>query len=38
MNVDFVHVFEVGALLVLVGIFYFSSFELKVNEDDEDDD
>ena len=38
MNLDYVHVFEVGVLLVLVGIFYFSPFELKVNEDDEDDE
>lgn len=38
MNLDFIHVFEVGALLVLVGIFYLSPFELKVNEDEDDDE
>jgi hypothetical protein len=38
MNLEFIHVFEVGALLVLVVIFYFSPFELKVNEDEEDDE
>jgi hypothetical protein len=38
MDQEFIHVFEVGLLLLLVGIFYFSPFELKVNEDDEDDD
>jgi hypothetical protein len=35
---DLIHVFEVGALLVLVGVFYISPFELKVNEDEEDDE
>lgn len=38
MNQDFIHVFEVGVLLVLVGIFYFSPYELKANEDEEDDE
>jgi hypothetical protein len=38
MNLEFIHVFEVGVLLALVVIFYFSPFELKVNEDEEDDE
>jgi hypothetical protein len=38
MNWEFIHVFEVGALLALVMIFYFSPYELKANEDEEDDE
>jgi len=38
MNWDFTHVFEVGALLALVVAFYFSPYELKANEDEEDDE
>ncbi len=38
MNFELIHVFEVCALLFLLGIFYLSPFELKVNEDDEDDE
>ena len=37
MNQIFIHLFEVGLLLVLVGIFYFSPFELKVDEEDDDE-
>jgi hypothetical protein len=37
MNQEFIHLFEVGALLILVGIFYISPFDLKVDEDDDDE-
>jgi len=37
MNQEFIHLFEVGALLILVGIFYISPFDLKVDEEDDDE-
>ena len=37
MNQEFIHLVEVGVLLVLLGVFYFSPFELKVNDEDDDE-
>ncbi len=37
MNQEFIHLFEVGALLILVGIFYISPFDLKVDEEEDDE-
>jgi hypothetical protein len=37
MNSEFIHLFEVGVILILVGIFYLSPFELSVNEDEDDE-
>lgn len=37
MNQEIVHVFEVCVLLVALGAFYLSPFELKVNEDEDDE-
>jgi hypothetical protein len=37
MNQELIHLFEVAALLILVGIFYISPFDLKVDEEDDDE-
>jgi len=37
MNQELIHLFEVGALLILVGIFYISPFDLKVDEEEDDE-
>jgi hypothetical protein len=37
MNQEFLHVFEVGLLLVALGAFYLSPFKLSVNEGDDDE-
>ncbi len=37
MNQEFIHIFEVGLLLLLVGVFYISPFEFKVDEEDDDE-
>jgi len=36
MNFEFAYLFVVG-LLVLLGIFYLSPYELKVNEEDDEE-
>jgi len=36
MNFEFTYLFVVG-LLVLLGAFYLSPYELKVNEEDDDE-
>ena len=36
MNFEFAYLFVVG-LLVLLGVFYLSPYELKVNEEDDDE-
>ena len=37
MNPDIVHLFLICALIILLGIFYISPIELKVDEDEDDD-
>ncbi len=37
MDQAFIHLFEAGVLLILVGMFYVSPFELKVDEDEDDE-
>jgi hypothetical protein len=37
MNQELIHVFEVGLLLLALGAFYLSPFELSVNEDEDDE-
>jgi len=37
MYQEIIHLFEVGFLLILVGIFYISPFEFRVDEEDDDE-
>lgn len=37
MNQEIIHLFEVGFLLIMVGVFYISPFDLKVDEEEDDE-